>query len=125
MGQKVFTGVMVAIAIGLVVWVGSRQASNRDVVTQSLDGIRLVVVEALPGDADRADRIVREYAAQATGFERTVSKTELFLSRQAFVGAMDDGVLTEAEAQAILSTMSDQMEGASSTVLRPTDGGSS
>ncbi|MAE68912.1 MAG: hypothetical protein CME06_00425 [Gemmatimonadetes bacterium] len=119
MGPKILTVLLALVAISLVGWVVSLQISNRRLVFEGIDSLRSELISAFPEGEERAkaDATVTRYVESAAGFERRVSRSELFLSRQLLLAATADASISVAEANAILDTMQAQMIEAGTTVL--------
>lgn len=121
MGERIFTGIMIAIAIALVGWVTFRQLDNRRIVGENLGQFREEIIAAVPDGPmrDRAEKVVTRYVESATGFERTVSRSELFLSRHQLAAAAADSVLSLVEVSSLLDSLEVQMNEATTTIVRP------
>ncbi len=124
MGPKLLTAFLAATACALVAWVVQHQLANRREVEQGIQTLRGELLRNLPEGPERirAESTVTRYVEQALGFERTVSRSELFLTRQLLALAATDTLIAPAEVAAILDTMEQQMSDASSTVLRSAAG---
>ncbi len=119
MGSKLLTTLLALVAFSLAGWMISLQLSNRRVVFEGIEAMRSELVFALPEGEEQAKAraTVTRYVESAAGFERTVSRSELFLSRQLLATAATDSQVTSAEARAILEAMRAQMTEAGTTVL--------